>query len=147
MNSMARQVLTLKQGKRAFDELHRTPEFFKRFVERYMLYQPQGEEAALAHTKASVFSDEHFLKQWTEMNPADQAVITMLARGESDLHAKEGMAKLSVMLGKPATRNTAGHALRRLQSENAVTRLALGDYRIEDEAFAEWIRRRTAPKH
>jgi hypothetical protein len=146
MNSMARHKLTLVQGRRAFDELHRTPEFFKRFVERYMLYQPQGDDAALAHTKASVFSDEHFLKQWTEMNPADQAVIAMLSQGQADLHAREGMAKLSAMLGKPATRNTAGHALRRLQSENVVTRLALGDYRIEDEAFAEWIRRRTAPK-
>jgi hypothetical protein len=146
MNSMARHALTLPQGKRAFDELHRTPEFFKRFVERYMLYQPQGEEAALTHTKASVFSDEHFMKQWTDMNPADQAVVAMLARGQSDLHAKEGLATLSASLGKPATRNTAGHALRRLQSENVVTRLALGTYRIEDEAFAEWVRRRTAPK-
>ena len=146
MNSMARHALTLPQGKRAFDELHRTPEFFKRFVERYMLYQLQGEEAALTHTKASVFSDEHFMKQWTDMNPADQAVVAMLARGQSDLHAKEGLATLSASLGKPATRNTAGHALRRLQSENVVTRLALGTYRIEDEAFAEWVRRRTAPK-
>jgi hypothetical protein len=34
------------------------------------------------------------LKQWTEMNPADQAVITMLARGKCDLHARNGMAKL-----------------------------------------------------
>jgi len=33
-------------------------------------------------------------------------------------------------------------ALRRLQSHNIVTRLAIGDYRIEDEAFAEWVRRR-----
>lgn len=41
-----------------------------------MLHQPQGDEAALAHTKASVFSDEHFLKQWNEMNPADQGVLT-----------------------------------------------------------------------
>lgn len=146
MNSMARHALTLPQGKRSFDELHRTPEFFKRFVERYMLYQPQGEEAALTHTKASVFSDEHFMKQWSDMNPADQAVVAMLARGQSDLHAKEGLATLSASLGKPATRNTAGHALRRLQSENVVTRLALGTYRIEDEAFAEWVRRRTAPK-
>lgn len=144
MNSMARQVLTLKQGLRAFDELHRTPEFFKRFVERYMLFQPQGEAAALTHTKASVFSDQHFLTQWSELNPADQAVLTMLARGEADFHAQSGMAKLSAMLGKPATRNTAGHALRRLQSENTVARLALGDYRIEDEAFAEWVRRRGA---
>jgi hypothetical protein len=146
MNSMARQMLTLKQGLRVFEELHRTPEFFKRFVERYMLYQPQGEEAALAHTKSSVFSDEHFLAQWAQLNPADQAVLTMLARGEADFHAQSGMAKLSGMLGKPATKNTAAHALRRLQSENTVTRLSVGDYRIEDEAFAEWVRRRGAPK-
>jgi hypothetical protein len=146
-NSMAKHALNLENAQRAFDELHRTPEFFKRFVERYMLYQTQGEEAALAHTKASVFSDEHFLKQWTDMNPADQAVITLLARGETNVHGAAGLAKLSAMLGKAATKNTAAQALRRLQAENAVTRLAVGDYRIEDEALAEWIRRRTAPKH
>jgi hypothetical protein len=63
MNSMARHRLTREQGLHAFAELHHTPEFFKRFVERYMLYQPQGAEAALKHTKESVFSDEEFLKQ------------------------------------------------------------------------------------
>ncbi len=147
MNTMARNPLTLEQGKRAFDELHRTPEFFKRFVERYMLYQPQGAEAALAHTKASVFSDEHFLKQWNEMNPADQGILTLLARGEVDLHGVASLAKLSQILGKPATKNTTSHALRRLQADNVVTRLAVGDYRIEDEAFAEWVRRHTAPGH
>ncbi|WP_459568766.1 ATP-binding protein [Cupriavidus sp. 8B] len=145
LNSMARQKLTLEQGKRAFDQLHRTPEFFKRFIERYMLYQPQGDVAALAYTKASVFSDEHSLTQWSQLKPADQAVLYLLARGESDLHSSAGLEKLSVMLGKPATRNTAGHALRRLQADNIVTRLAVGEYRIEDEAFAEWIRRRPAP--
>ncbi|MGF6971480.1 hypothetical protein OKW43_008575 [Paraburkholderia sp. WC7.3g] len=142
MNSMARQRLTLEQGKLAFDELHRTPEFFKRFVERYMLYQPHGNEAALAHTKASVFSDDHFLRQWSELNLADQAVITMLARGETDLHGAAGLARLSAATGKSATKNTAAQALRRLQSQSFVTRLAVGDYRIEDEAFAEWVRRR-----
>ncbi|QCP54226.1 hypothetical protein FAZ95_35220 [Trinickia violacea] len=145
MNSMARNRLTLEQGKHAFDELHRTPEFFKRFIERYMLYQVQGAEAALVHTRASVFSDENFLKQWSGMNPADQAVIALIARGETDIHGVAGLGRLSALLGKPATKNTAAHALRRLQTQNAVTRLALGDYRIEDEAFAEWIRRRSAP--
>jgi hypothetical protein len=48
------------------------------------------------------------------------------------------------MIGSPATKNTAAHAFRRLQSDNMVTRLALGDYRVEDEAFAEWLRRRAA---
>ncbi|MEX3968102.1 hypothetical protein AB4Y42_38955 [Paraburkholderia sp. EG286B] len=142
LNSMARHRLTLEQGMHAFEELHRTPEFFKRFVERYMLYQLQGDEAALAHTRTSVFSDEHFLRQWTELNPADQAVVTMLARGEGDIHGAAGLARLTGLTGKRATKNTAAHALRRLQSHNIVTRLAIGEYRIEDEAFAEWVRRR-----
>jgi AAA+ ATPase superfamily predicted ATPase len=144
LNSMARNRLTIEQGMFAFEELHRTPEFFKRFIERYMLYQLQGVEAALTHTKASVFSDEHFLRQWTELNPADQAVVTMLARGEADVHGSTGLARLKELTGKPATKNTAAHALRRLQAQSIVTRLAVGDYRIEDEAFAEWIRRRAS---
>ncbi|WP_323144911.1 hypothetical protein [Massilia phyllosphaerae] len=48
------------------------------------------------------------------------------------------------MLGTKANKSTAAHALRRLQAENMVTRLAIGEYRVEDEAFAEWLRRRAA---
>ena len=144
MNSMARHHLTREQGKLAFAELHHTPEFFKRFVERYMLYQVQGPEAALTHTKESVFSDEQFLKQWADLNPADQAIILLIARGENDLHSAAGLERLTQMLGTKANKSTAAHALRRLQAENMVTRLAIGEYRVEDEAFAEWLRRRAA---
>jgi hypothetical protein len=143
-NRMARNRLTLEQGMHAFEELHCTPEFFKRFIERYMLYQLQGVEAALAHTRASVFSDENFLKQWSGMNTADQAVLELLARGSTDLHSAAGLSRLSARVGKTATKNTAAQALRRLQAQNMVTRLSIGDYRVEDEAFAEWIRRRNA---
>jgi AAA domain-containing protein len=145
MNRMARYRLTLEQGTHAFEELHRTPEFFKRFIERYMLYQVDGEEAALAHTKVSVFSDENFLKQWTGLRTADQIVIALIARGETDIHSAAGLKRLSHLLGRVATKNTAAQALRRLQTQTLVTRLAIGDYRIEDEVFAEWIRRLTAP--
>lgn len=141
VKSMARRALTLAQGKQAFDALHRTPDFFKRFVERFMMYQPQGAEAALEYTLNTVFSDEQFVRQWDAANPADQGVLALLAEGESDLHSVHGLERLSALIGKAATRNTAGHALRRLQDANVVTRLSLGRYRIEDEAFAEWIRR------
>lgn len=130
LNSMARNRLTLEQGMPAFEELHRTPEFFKRFIERYMLYQVQGDEAALAHTRASIFSDENFLRQRTKMNPADQAVVTLLARGVADVHGSAGLARLTELTGKRATKNTAAHALRRLQTQHIATRLALGDYQV-----------------
>ena len=45
-------------------------------------------------------------------------------------------------LGKAATKNTVAQALRRLQAANIVARLGVGHYRVEDEAFAEWLRRR-----
>lgn len=144
MNSQVRHRLTLDEARLVFDELHRTPEFFKRFIERYMLYQPLGAQAALEHTRLSVFSDESFLKQWSELNPADRAVLALLSQGEPTIHSATGLAKLSALLGKPATKNTAAHALRRLQGQNAIARLAFGDYRIEDEAFSEWIKRRSA---
>lgn len=143
-NSLARNRLTLADGKRAFDALHRTPEFFKRFVERFMLYQTQGVDAALEHTKETVFSDEHFHKQWNAAHPADRAVLTLIASGDSDLHSAAGLERVGTLLGKPATRSTVGHALRRLQDANAVTRLGQGRYRVEDEAYAEWIRQLTA---
>ncbi|HTH59839.1 MAG TPA: hypothetical protein VL689_06740 [Paraburkholderia sp.] len=144
MNSLARNTLTLAHGKHAFEALHRTPEFFKRFVERFMLYQTQGVDAALEHTKETVFSDEHFLKQWRASNPADQAVLTLIASGEADLHSAAGLERVGTLIDRPATRSTVGHALRRLQDANAVTRLAHGRYRIEDEAYGEWIRQTTA---
>ncbi|SDV46997.1 ATP-binding protein [Chitinasiproducens palmae] len=144
MNSMARNRLKLEQGIHAFSELHSTPEFFKRFVERYMLYQVQGVDAALSHTKATVFSDDHFHKQWSARNPADQAVLILIARSDYGVHSGSGLSRLSEMLGRPASKSTVSHALRRLEKDNAVTRLGLGDYRIEDEAFADWIRRKAA---
>lgn len=143
-NSLARNTLTLADGKRAFEALHRTPEFFKRFIERFMLYQLDGVDAALEHTKETVFSDEHFSKQWAASSAADQAVLAMIARGDSDLHSAAGLRHLSALVGNAATRSTASHALRRLQDTNVVTRLERGRYRIEDEAYAEWIRRITA---
>ena len=143
-NTLARNTLTLADGKRAFEALHRTPEFFKRFIERFMLYQLEGVDAALEHTEETVFSDEHFLKQWATSSAADQAVLALVASGDSDLHSAAGLRRLSALFGNPATRSTASHALRRLQDANVVTRLERGRYRIEDEAYAEWIRQTTA---
>lgn len=82
------------------------------------------------------------MRQWSEMSTSDQAVVLLLARGVDDLHGAEALLALTACLGKPATKNTVAHALRRLQTNNIVTRMSVGHYRVEDEAFAEWLRRR-----
>jgi hypothetical protein len=142
MNGIARNVLTLAQGKHAFEELHKTPDFFKRFIQEFLVNPFDGEAVALERTKATVFSSEHFAKQWDEVNSTDQGMLALLASGEADPHGAAALEKLSQLTGKSVTKNMSAQALRRLQTANIVTKLSYGDYHIEDEAFAEWIRRR-----
>jgi hypothetical protein len=142
MNSIAKNTLTLSQGKKAFEELHRTPEFFKRYIEQFLVNPFDGEAAALDRTKAAVFSDEHFKKQWDTLGKVDQALVTMLSVGESDFYSAAALGRLALSSGKTATKNTVAHALRRLQAGNIVTKLAYSEYHVEDEAYAEWVRRR-----
>lgn len=88
LNSMAHNRLSLEQGMHAFEELHRTPEFFKRFIERYMLYQAQGE--------ASPDSPSATIASRTKPSPngcvdarargPDDARVTCRVRGSLQLH-------------------------------------------------------------
>lgn len=141
MNAIAKNQLTLKQGNAAFAALNRTPEFFRRFIGQYLTNPFDGVPAAIEDTQRKVFSDVHFVRAWKELNPADSAVLWLIAHGQTELHGAEALARIKAHTGKVATKNTVGHALRRLQEANIVTRLALGDYQFEDEAFGEFVRR------
>lgn len=91
-----------------------------------------------------MYSDAQFAKTWGERNDADRAVLTLLAQGRQDLHGADGLAALTAALGKRAERSLPANALKRLRDDMLVSRLAHGEYRIEDEALAEWIRQRTS---
>src|SRR3984957_7665079 len=52
VNSLSRFRLSERDALRAFDTLKRTPEFFRRFLGRYLQYADQGAEAALQDTVA-----------------------------------------------------------------------------------------------
>ena len=141
MNAIAKHELTLRQGKAAFAALNRTPEFFRRFIGQYLTNPFDGVHAAIEDTQRKVFSDVHFVRAWKELNLADRAVLRLIAHGQTELHGAETLARLKAHTGKPATKNTVGHALRRLQEANIITRLALGNYQFEDETFNEFVRR------
>lgn len=146
-NEIAKNQLSMKDAERAFDELNRTPEFFRRFLERHLTYPFDGPEAALQYTKEHVFNREQFRKQWNGLLPADRAVLTLMASGQdSDFHGQAAREQLAQLLGlaKAPSMNTPAHALRRLQAANIVTKLNQGEYRFEDEAFAQWVRQQTA---
>lgn len=65
-----------------------------------------------------------------------------MAHGEKDLHSGAVRARLGdeLGLGKSVPAGPPRNALQRLQKAELVTRVAHGDYQIQDEGLVEWIR-------
>jgi hypothetical protein len=146
VNTIAKNQLSMKHAVHAFDELNQTPEFFRRFLERHLTYPFDGPEAALQYTKEHVFNGEQFRRQWNSLLPADRAVLTLMASGQSsDFHGQAARERLGQLLGlaKAPPMNTPAQSLKRLQAANVITKLNQGEYRFEDEAFAQWVQQRT----
>lgn len=141
-NDLTRFPLAPEDALVAFRSLNNTPEFFRRFLTRYLTHADQGAQAALAATRVQVFSDEGYAGQWAALLPADREVLRLMAEGVTDLHGVTARARLgkALGLGKTAPMNTPQQALRRLQATNLIARFDHGEYRFEDEAFAEWVR-------
>ena len=143
VNSISKLPLSLAQASQAFENLNRTPEFFRRYLERYLVYPFDGSTAALKFTQEHVFNDGNFRKQWNELLPADREILLMLSEGIQDVHSRTARARLGKVLGlgKDADLGTPQHSLRRLRAANLIVKLTHGDYRYEDEAFCDWIRK------
>lgn len=142
VNDLSRHPLTLEDANLAFDELHSTPDFFRRFLTQYLTHAKLGAHAALAVTKAEVFNDKAFENYWRTLLPADKEILKMLAAGVSDLHGKKSRTTLGAALGLGAmtSLSTPQQAIKRLQLDAVLTRLSHGEYAFEDEAFAQWVR-------
>jgi hypothetical protein len=144
VDAISKRPLSVTQALQAFDKLNRTPEFFRRYLERYLVYPFDGAAAALAYTQQHVFNDGSFQKQWDALLPADREILLMLSEGTEDLHSQAARERLGKVLGlnKPAELNTPQQSLRRLRASNVLVRMSHGEYRYEDEAFCEWVRKR-----
>jgi len=142
VNQLSRYPLSKREALRAFEALKRTPEFFRRYLQRYLSYAELGSRAALDDTLAHVFSDSGYRTTWDRLLPADKAVLRALAQEVSDLHSLAARKRLGedLGLGKPAPLDTPKNALRRLQKDELVMKLEYGHYQIQDEGFVEWLR-------
>ena len=142
VNKLSRYPLTDKDAFAAFLALHNTPEFFRRYLNRYLAYAELGSTAALDDTQKHVFNGANFSDVWKKLLPSDQEILKLLAQGVTELHSEPVRLKLGNALGldKPVSKNTPQHSLRRLQAENLVAKLDYGNYQLQDDAFAEWIR-------
>ena len=147
-NRLARRRLALDDAQAAFDALNRTPQFFRWYLEGYLLNQTQGSADALAHTRARIHDELGFGRDWAALIAADRALLLLLAQGVPDLHSATTLARMGELLGlgEPAKVSLAQNALRRLCSPRAglLAKLEHGRYRFESSEFEEWVRMRGA---
>jgi hypothetical protein len=140
--TVARRPLKLDDALAAFAALKETPEFFRWYVERYLMYQQQGSEQALAYTRARVHDDTSYAQAWRELGRADRAVLLLAARGVHDLYGGKALEQLQALLGTRAvTASTPRTSIRRLTGPRLqlMARIDHGAYRFEDPEFQAWV--------
>jgi len=142
VNRLSKYPLTQKDALAAFGSLKRTPEFFRRYLSRYLAYADLGSKAALLDTEAHVFNDANFVSTWHRLLPADRELLRLIVSGVTDLFSESSRGRLGAALGlnESVAKNVPQQSLRRLQDADLVLRMDYGDYRVQDDALAEWLR-------
>jgi hypothetical protein len=140
-NALTTIKLQLEDTMRAFETLRGVPELFRRFLSQYLGNAFEGVDHAIDISKQSVYAEAGFAKRWTNLLPADKAVLQLVARGEGDLHGAKSLAIIgrALKLGHSADRSVPQNSLRRLRERQILIQSEKGVYRFEDEAFQEWL--------
>ena len=126
---LSRFALPLPEALEAYAVLKSTPEFFRRYLNRYLTHAQLGSKAALEYTLEHVLSDSNFLPAFKRLLPADQAILRLLANGE-----------IAIGTDQPITKGTSSAALKRLQEGGLILKFEHGLYQIQDDALADWLR-------
>ena len=144
--TVARQPLGLDEALQAFAALKETPEFFRWYIERYLMYQQQGPAEALRYTQARVHDDTGYVRTWKELYRPDRAVLLLAARGVQDLFGAAALKQIKELLDvDKVTATVPRGALRRLTSPKLqlLARVDHGTYRFEDTEFLAWVAARS----
>ncbi len=140
--TVARHPLKLDDALTGFTALKETPEFFRWYIERYLMYPLQGQEQALTYTQARLHDDTGHATAWKQLSRADRAVLLLAARGVQDLYGAATLKQLQALLGAPeVTPSVPRTSIRRLTGPKLqlMARIDHGAYRFEDPEFQAWV--------
>src|SRR5258708_18697716 len=142
VNRLSKYPVAQKDALAAFEVLKRTPEFFRRYLNRYLTYADLGSRAALHDTEAHVFNDANFVGTWQRLLPADRELLRLIVSGVTDLFSESSRRRFgaALALAEAVAKNVPQQSLRRLQYAELVMRMQYGDYLTHDDAFAERLR-------
>jgi hypothetical protein len=139
---VAKHPLSLDDALRAFGALKETPEFFRWYIERYLMYPHEGPAQALKYTQARVNDETSYTKSWKELSRTDRAVLLLAARGVQDLYGSQALKQLRDLLDdRTLTTSAPRTSIRRLTSTKLqlLARIDHGAYRFEDAEFENWV--------
>ncbi len=142
LDSVARNPLQIDDALQAFAGLKQTPEFFRWYIERYLMYQQQGPQKALQYTLARVNDDTGYARVWKELGRPDRAVLLLAARGVQDLYSAPALKQLQELLdSSDVTASAPRTSIRRLTGARLqlMARVDHGAYRFEDPEFQTWV--------
>jgi hypothetical protein len=140
--AVAKHPLSLEDALHAFGALKETPEFFRWYIERYLMYPHEGPAQALKYTQTRVNDDTGYAKSWKQLSRTDRAVLLLAAHGVRDLYGGQALKQLQAMLGARALTTSAPRtSIRRLTSPKLqlLARIDHGAYRFEDAEFETWV--------
>lgn len=139
VNERTRYPLAFEDALAAFDELQRTPLFFRDFLNAYLVDAPEGWKAALESTRAHALSDADYALTWNALLAADRSVLRLLADGFEALQSDASRQRMSDQIGVPVTAATVQHAVQRLVQNGLLVKVGYGRYNFADTSFADWV--------
>lgn len=97
-------------------------------------------EIAVSHT--TVMRWANFVSTWRRLLPADRELLRLIVSDVTGLFSDSSRRRLGAALGlnEAVAKNVPQQSLRRLQNADLVLRMDYGDYRVQDDALAEWLR-------
>ncbi|OYD83741.1 AAA family ATPase [Azospirillum brasilense] len=131
----------------AFDVVGRRPEILAQILKDIALDDGAGELRKALSTGAETLRGrlwQDYESAWSSLTPLQQAVIERLVTEEAQFtpFSAASLAAYSSDVGEPVEVPSVQAAIEALRRDNLVWRSARGQYALEDQGMAEWLKAR-----
>ncbi len=135
-----KQKLGRDEALKAFDELHKSPYFFRALIELLTLRVDLAIDEGLVLLHEQMAEKLGYTELWLKLTNIQRATVIQLAQGADKPFSKATRDEIGKSLGaEPPSIDKVQSALRRLTGSGVVDRWS-GGWIIEDPEFSMWVR-------
>lgn len=140
VETMTKRKLDRDAALAAFDELHRSPFFFRHLMELLTLRADLEVPEAMEIYRERMAEQLGYRTQWLDLSPIQRASVRLLAEGQDRPFSQEAAQRLGEVLAEdPPSRSRVQTALLRLQNLGLADRWS-GKWVLTDPEFGRWAR-------